>query len=56
MAPLCFARGYFAQEIFTRFPGLIYPLVVIGILYAMYVVRILRRLVRPKPTPAVPMG
>jgi uncharacterized membrane protein YdjX (TVP38/TMEM64 family) len=46
MAPLCFAQSYFAQEIFTAFPFLVYPLVLIGAVYVIYVVTLLRRLAR----------
>jgi uncharacterized membrane protein YdjX (TVP38/TMEM64 family) len=46
MMPLCFLQAYFAQEVFTVFPGLIYPLVFIGIVYLLYVIRLLRKLVR----------
>jgi len=46
MTPLCFAQAYFAQEVFTAFPRLIYPLIIIGIIYLLYVVKIIRKLVR----------
>jgi len=48
MAPLCFIQAYFAQEVFTIFPGLIYPLVLIGVIYLLYVIRLLRKLVRDR--------
>ena len=48
MAPLCFVQAYFAQEIFTIFPRLIYPLILIGILYALYVVKIIRQMARQR--------
>lgn len=51
MAPLCFLQAYFAQEIFTRFPALLYPLVVVSVLYVVYVVWILAKL-RTAPAPA----
>jgi uncharacterized membrane protein YdjX (TVP38/TMEM64 family) len=44
MAPLCFAQAYFAQEIFAAFPSLIYPLILLGLVYAAYVARIVRQL------------
>lgn len=44
MAPLCFAQAYFAEELFTRFPVLLYPLAVVCLFYVLYVVRILARL------------
>lgn len=48
MAPLCFLQAYFAEELFTRFPVLLYPLVVISVLYMAYVVWLLSRLQRPE--------
>jgi uncharacterized membrane protein YdjX (TVP38/TMEM64 family) len=44
MAPLSFAQAYFAEEIFTRFPVLLYPLVIASLLYATYAVWVLSRL------------
>ena len=44
MAPLCFLQAYFAEEIFTRFPVLLYPLVIVSVLYASYAVWVLMRL------------
>jgi uncharacterized membrane protein YdjX (TVP38/TMEM64 family) len=44
MAPLSFAQAYFAEEIFTRFPVLLYPLVIASVLYAAYAVWVLTRL------------
>ena len=48
MAPLCFVQAYFAQQIFTIFPRLIYPLIVIGILYALYVIKIIRQMTQQR--------
>jgi uncharacterized membrane protein YdjX (TVP38/TMEM64 family) len=47
MAPLCFLQAYFAEEIFTRFPALIYPLVAVCALYVAYVAWVLARLKTP---------
>lgn len=44
MAPLCFVQAYFAEEIFTRFPILLVPLIVASVLYASYAVWILLRM------------
>jgi uncharacterized membrane protein YdjX (TVP38/TMEM64 family) len=44
MAPLCFLQAYFAEELFTRFPALLVPLVIVSVIYAAYVVWILTRL------------
>jgi uncharacterized membrane protein YdjX (TVP38/TMEM64 family) len=46
MAPLCYVQAYFAQKLFTKFPRLIYPLILIGIVYGLYVVNILRQLLK----------
>jgi threonine/homoserine/homoserine lactone efflux protein len=52
MAPLCFLQAYFAEELFTRFPALIYPLVGACALYAAYAVWILARL-NAAPAPSL---
>jgi uncharacterized membrane protein YdjX (TVP38/TMEM64 family) len=46
MAPLCYMQAYFAQELFAKFPRLIYPLILIGIAYGVFVIKILRQLVK----------
>ena len=46
MAPLCFIQSYFAEELLTSFPRLVYPLILIGIVYAAYVCVLIRRLAR----------
>ena len=46
MAPLCFIQSYFAEELLTSFPRIMYPLILIGIVYAAYVCVLLRRLAR----------
>jgi uncharacterized membrane protein YdjX (TVP38/TMEM64 family) len=48
MAPLCFIQAYFAQKIFTIFPRLIYPLLLIGILYTLYVIKIIRQMAQQR--------
>jgi len=48
MAPLCFVQAYFAQEIFAVFPRLIYPLILVGILYVLYVVKIIRQVTKQR--------
>jgi uncharacterized membrane protein YdjX (TVP38/TMEM64 family) len=54
MAPLCFVQAYFAQEIFTILPALIYPLILIGLLYVVYVVKIIRQLAGKRIEQIVP--
>jgi len=54
MAPLCFAQAYFAQEIFTAFPSLIYPLILIGIVYVLYVVKVIRQLAIRRENQQIP--
>jgi NhaP-type Na+/H+ or K+/H+ antiporter len=46
MAPLCFARAYFAQEILIKFPRLIYPLILLGVVYGIYVIKAIRQLAK----------
>ena len=46
MAPLCFAQAYFAQEILIKFPRLIYPLILLGVVYAIYVIKTIRQLAK----------
>jgi uncharacterized membrane protein YdjX (TVP38/TMEM64 family) len=46
MAPLCFIQAYFAEELFTTFPFLIYPLILIGIGYVLYAAWAVRRILR----------
>src|SRR5262245_9861374 len=46
MAPLCFVQAYFSQEIFTAFPRLIYPLVLVAAGYLVFVVHTLGRLAK----------
>ena len=46
MAPLCFLQAWLADELLIRFPGLIYPLVAICVIYlgiAIWFVRRVRR-------------
>ena len=49
MAPLCFVQSYFSQEIFTAFPRLIYPAILAGAGYLIFVACILRQLARSQP-------
>ena len=44
MAPLCFIQSYFAEELLTSFPRLVYPLILIGVAYTVYVCLFIRRL------------
>jgi len=46
MAPLCFIQSYFAEELLTSFPRLIFPLIFIGVAYSVYVCILIRRLAR----------
>jgi uncharacterized membrane protein YdjX (TVP38/TMEM64 family) len=46
MAPLCFAQAYFAQEILIKFPRLIYPLILLGVVYTIYVIKAIRQLAK----------
>jgi len=53
MAPLCFVQSYFSQEIFTAFPRLIYPAILAGAGYLIFVAYIVRQLARSQPQSAV---
>jgi threonine/homoserine/homoserine lactone efflux protein len=44
MAPLCFAQAYFAEAIFTVCPWLLYPLIIVCVMYVLYVVKLVRGL------------
>ena len=44
MAPLCYAQAYFAEEMFTMFPWLVWPMLVGCVAYAVVVVLVVRRL------------
>jgi uncharacterized membrane protein YdjX (TVP38/TMEM64 family) len=46
MAPLCFIQSYFAEELLTSFPRLVYPLLLIGLAYTVYVCFLLRQIAR----------
>ncbi len=50
MAPLSFVQAYFAEDLFTRFPALFYPLLVVAVLYIAFVMWTLARL-KPIPFP-----
>ncbi len=51
MAPLCFVQAYFSQEIFTAFPRLIYPVILAGVGYLIFVAHILRQLATAQRQP-----
>jgi threonine/homoserine/homoserine lactone efflux protein len=52
MAPLCFVQAYFSQEIFTAFPRLIYPVILAGVGYLIFMAHILRQLAKSQRTSA----
>jgi uncharacterized membrane protein YdjX (TVP38/TMEM64 family) len=47
MAPLCFVQAYFAEELFTHFPMLLYPLAIVSVLYMTYAAWVIARLRAP---------
>lgn len=51
MAPLCWAQSYLAETLFSRFPMLLYSMILVGVLYILLAVWILRRVLR-QPVPA----
>ena len=46
MAPLCFAQSWLSDGIFNRWPGLIWPLIIAGLLYLAAVAVILSRMLK----------
>lgn len=52
MAPLCFAQSWLSDGIFNRWPGLIWPLMIAGLMYLGAVAVILSRMLK-SPTAAV---
>lgn len=53
MAPLCFAQSWLSDGIFNRWPGLIWPLMIAGLLYLAAVAVILSRILKsPVSLPA----
>ena len=52
MSPLCFVQAYFSQEIFTAFPRLMYPVILAGVGYLIFVAHILRQLAKSQRTSA----
>ena len=43
IAPLCYVQSYLAENLFDAFPLLIYPLIIVCILYALFVIWILMK-------------
>ena len=43
MAPLCWAQSYLAEELFESMPWLIYPLLVIALVYLIVAIAVIRR-------------
>ncbi len=43
IAPLCYAQSYLAENLFDAFPLLIYPLIIVCILYALFIIWILMK-------------
>ena len=52
MAPLCWLQSYLAEELFTAFPGLIYLMVVVCVIYVVIVIWILKRIFSESSEPA----
>lgn len=48
MGPLCFVQSYFSQEIFTAFPRLLYPVILLGVGYLVFVGHVLGQLARSR--------
>ena len=48
MAPLCFAQAWLAESLFVAYPWLLYPLLIVGVLYVIAIEIIIRRLAVPQ--------
>jgi len=46
LAPQCFVQAYLAESLLVAFPRLIYPLLIVGLLYAVLFVWIARKAIR----------
>lgn len=51
MAPLCWAQAYLAGALLEVFPGLIYPLVGLCVIYAVIAIVIFRKTFSPEKSP-----
>lgn len=49
MAPLCFAQSWLSDSIFHKWPQLLWPLMLLGVLYLVVVAVIVARLLRRSP-------
>lgn len=47
MAPLCYAQSWLAESLLSRYPHLLYPLIVASLGFVVFVVLILRRVSQP---------
>jgi uncharacterized membrane protein YdjX (TVP38/TMEM64 family) len=50
MAPLCYAQSWLSDSLFHKFPMLIYPLLVAGLIYIVVIAVIFHRLLAPSRT------
>lgn len=46
MAPLCFAQAWLADSLLARFPGLVYPLLAACAVYVIFVIVVIRKMLR----------
>lgn len=46
MAPLCYGQAWLAEGLLTAFPGLIYPLLVACMVYTVFVIIVIRRVLK----------
>lgn len=46
MAPLCFAQAWLAESLFVAYPQLLYPMLMVGVVYLIAIIVVIRRLIR----------
>lgn len=52
MAPLCFAQAWLSDSIFNKWPELLWPLLMLSVVYLIIVTVVVARLLRPRPAEA----
>ncbi|MDA1231011.1 MAG: hypothetical protein O2856_09575, partial [Planctomycetota bacterium] len=52
MTPLCFAQAWLSDSIFNKWPDLLWPLLILSLVYVIIVTVVVARLLRPRPVDA----
>jgi len=55
MAPLCFVQSWLSDSIFNRWPNLLWPLLIAGLIYLIVVVIVLVKMVKQKSVRSAPV-